>query len=58
MERAFAQRRQQIVGDCHLLRVDVDVYNDRHPKDAPIQLVLDLTRDVEELLSLDHNKAA
>jgi hypothetical protein len=58
MERAFAQRRQQIVGDCHQLRVDVDVYNDRHTEDAPIQLVLDFTRDVEELLHLDNDKAA
>jgi hypothetical protein len=55
MERAFAQRRQQIVGDCHQLRIDVDVYNDGHPKDAPIQLVLDFTRDVEELLHLDND---
>jgi hypothetical protein len=58
MERAFAQRRQQIVGDCHQLRIDVDVYNDRHTEDAPIQLVLDFTRDVEELLHLDDDKAA
>jgi hypothetical protein len=58
MERAFAQRRQQVVGDCHQLRIDVDVYNDRHPEDTPIQLVLDFTRDIEELLHLDEDKAA
>lgn len=58
MERAFAQRRQQIVGDCHQLRIDVDVYNDGHSEDAPIQLILDFTRDVEELLHLDEDKAA
>jgi hypothetical protein len=50
MERAFAQRRQQIVGDCLQLRIDVDVYNDNHPEDRPIQLILDFTRDVEEML--------
>jgi hypothetical protein len=50
MERAFAQRRQQIVGDCFQLRVDVDVYNDSNPDDAPIQLVLDFTRDIDEMM--------
>jgi hypothetical protein len=50
MERAFAQRRQQIVGDCFQLRTDVDVYNDNHLGGSPIQLVLDFTRDVEEMM--------
>jgi hypothetical protein len=50
MERAFAQRRQQIVGDCFQLRTDVDVYNDNHLGAPPIQLVLDFTRDVEEMM--------
>lgn len=29
-ERAFAQRRKQIVGDCHQLKIDVDHFNDAH----------------------------
>lgn len=49
MERAFAWRRQQIVGDCHQLKIDVDVYNDQNPTIEPIQLVLDFTNDVLEL---------
>ena len=48
MERAFAQRRQQIVGDCLQLKIDVDVYNDRDSSVAPIPLVLDFTDDVDE----------
>ena len=48
MEMAFAQRRQQIVGDCIQLKRDVDSYNDDHIGDAPIQLVLDFTDDVNE----------
>src|ERR1035437_6736340 len=48
MERAFAQRRQQVVGDCFQLKTDVDVYNDQHDTDAPIQFVLDFAKDVEE----------
>jgi len=49
MEKAFAQRREQIIGDNLQLKIDVDVYNDmirdKHPK---IQLVLDYTEDVAE----------
>lgn len=57
MERAFAQRRQQIVGDCFQLRVDVDVYNDNNPGAPPLQLILDFTRDVEELMPPDAEAA-
>jgi hypothetical protein len=49
MEKAFAWRCDQIVGDNLQLKIDVDVYNDlvkgQHP---PIQLVLDYTDDVAE----------
>jgi hypothetical protein len=51
MERAFAQRREQIIGDCLQLRTDVDVYNDlNRGKHPDIQLVLDFTDDVTERL--------
>lgn len=49
MERAFGWRRQQIVGDCHQLKIDVDVYNDQNGTAESIQLVLDFTNDVAEL---------
>jgi len=49
MLKAFQQRRQQVVGDCFQLRTDVDVYNDKHPKNEPIQMVLDFSDDVAEL---------
>lgn len=52
MEKAFAQRRKQIVGDCYQLKTDVDVYNDKHSKDEPINLVLDFTEDVAEMRAL------
>jgi hypothetical protein len=48
MARAFTQRREQIVGDCYQLRIDVDVYNDFNTDDFPLPLVLDFTHDVEE----------
>jgi hypothetical protein len=47
--KSFAQRRQQIVGDCVQLKTDVDVYNDLRIPNEPIQVVLDFTYDVEEL---------
>lgn len=49
MIKAFAQRRKQIVGDCHQLKTDVDYYNEAKSKDIPIQIVLDFTDDVAEI---------
>jgi hypothetical protein len=48
MELAFAQRRQQIIGDCIQLKRDVDSYNDTSLQLHPIQLILDFTEDVAE----------
>jgi hypothetical protein len=49
MERAFTQRREQIIGDNVQLKTDVDVYNDLNRGKRPqIQLVLDYTEDVAE----------
>ncbi len=48
MQRAFTQRREQVVGDLVQLATDVDVYNDMNKDTEPIQLVLDFTHDVEE----------
>ena len=47
--KSFAQRRQQIVGDCVQLATDVDVYNDKRRPTEPIQIPLDFTLDVAEL---------
>jgi hypothetical protein len=49
MEKAFAQRRDQIVDDNLQLKTDVDVYNDLNRGKRPeIQLPLDYTEDVAE----------
>jgi hypothetical protein len=48
MQMAFAQRREQIIGDCAQLKTDVDVYNDMNKDKPPVQLVLDFTDDVAE----------
>ncbi len=49
MQISFQQRRQQIVGDCRQLKVDVDGYNDLNPQEEPIQTVFDFTMDLAEL---------
>ncbi len=49
MRMSFQQRRQQIVGDCRQLKVDVDSYNDMKPDEEPIQMVFDFTMDLAEL---------
>lgn len=49
MEKAFAQRREQVIGDCVQLKIDVDTYNRVRPQSLPvIQLILDFTDDVAE----------
>jgi hypothetical protein len=48
MQQAFAQRREQIVGDCLQLKIDVDAYNELNRKAPPIQLILDFMDDVAE----------
>lgn len=52
MEKAFAQRRKQIVGDCLQLKTDIDVYNDAHSGAEPIQTELNFTDDVADLQAL------
>jgi hypothetical protein len=48
MQRAFTQRREQVVGDLVQLQIDVEVYNERIPIERRIQLVLDFKDDVSE----------
>ncbi len=49
MEISFAQRREQIIGDCLQLKTDVDVYNEMNAGTGPaIQLVLNFADDVAE----------
>jgi hypothetical protein len=49
MEVAFQQRRQQIVGDCWQLKMDVDSYNENKSPGRPIQMVFDFTDDLAEM---------
>jgi len=57
MEKAFAQRREQIIGDNLQLKSDVDVYNDLNRGKRPaIQIVMDYTEDVAERQELQKMK--
>lgn len=49
MQRAFAQRREQVVNDCRQLKTDVDSYNENLNSEHPIQMVFDFTDDLAEL---------
>lgn len=48
MEAALKVRREQIVGDCFQLKVDVEYYNRKHSPDEPITMLWDFTNDVAE----------
>ena len=48
MQRAFTQRREQVIGDLVQLDIDVEVYNEMIPVEKQIQLVLDFKDDVAE----------
>ncbi len=59
MERAYGQRREQIIGDLCQLKTDIDVYNDMNRGRRPeIQLVLDFTDDVAERMVSGAPRAA
>lgn len=48
VQKAFTQRREQIVGDCCQLALDVEHFNAKRAAGDPIQIVLDFRDDVEE----------
>lgn len=56
-QKSFAQRRNQIVGDCLQLKTDVDVYNDKRCPAEPIQIPLDFTLDIAELQQVPRKAA-
>lgn len=43
---AFEMRRQQIIGDCHQLRVDIDSYNENRNPTQPIQMSFNFEGDL------------
>lgn len=53
MQKAFIQRREQIVGDCVQLATDVEVYNEMKSGEPPIPMLFDFRDDVAERRGLD-----
>lgn len=58
MQKAFMQRRQQIVGDCVQLATDVEAYNAFRPDQLDIPMLFDFRDDVNEHRYWDDKKAA
>lgn len=58
MQKAFIQRREQIVGDCVQLNTDVEAYNEMKSDQPPIPMLFDFRDDVEERRYWDDKKAA
>ena len=58
--RSFQQRREQMIGDAVQLTFDVMHWNRVNEKDAPIDMPMDFTDDVQWLLNApdDNEKAA
>lgn len=50
VEKNIAQRRRQIVGDCYQLENDRQHYNDEHPGEEQLRLILDFSEDVREMM--------
>lgn len=48
VHKSFIQRREQIVGDCLQLTLDLDHFNSTHLHEDPIVIPLDFTEDVDE----------
>lgn len=49
MELSFQNKRQQIVMDCHQLKLDVDSYNENFNKGRKIQMIFDFRDDLVEI---------
>ncbi|MEX2170583.1 MAG: hypothetical protein WD851_14805 [Pirellulales bacterium] len=50
MERAFALRRNQIVGECKQLKTDIDSYNDNNTEGKNYQTSFDFRDDAMDAM--------
>ncbi len=58
MQKAFIQRREQIVGDCTQLGTDVEAYNAMKADQEAIPMLFDFRDDVEERRYWSRKRAA
>jgi hypothetical protein len=48
VEKGLQQERRSIASDCFALAMKAEHYNEAHPDEEIIQIILDFTQDVEE----------
>lgn len=53
MRMSLVHRRDQMIGDATMLKLDADHWNRVHKAEEPIQIPLDFESDVAERLALD-----
>ena len=58
MHKSLVQRREQMVGDGVQLTFDLMFWNKMHPNDAPINLPMDLSPDIEWRLNAPDDEDA
>jgi hypothetical protein len=58
MQKAFIQRRTQIVDDCVQLATDVEAYNEMKAEQEPIPMLFDFRDDVTERMTWNDKDAA
>lgn len=58
MQKAFIQRRGQIVGDCVQLSTDVEAFNGFNEDQPPILMLFDFREDIEERKYSESDEAA
>ena len=49
VEKSIQQERRSIASDCYALVMKVEHYNEAHPDEEPIQIVMNFEDDVEEM---------
>lgn len=49
VEKSVQQERRSIASDCYALVMKVEHYNEAHPDEEPIQIVMNFEDDVEEM---------
>jgi hypothetical protein len=49
VEKSVQQERRSISSDCFALAMKVEHYNEAHPNEEPIQIILNFEEDVEEM---------
>jgi hypothetical protein len=49
VEKSIQQERRSIQSDCYALAMKAEHYNEAHPDEEPIQIILNFEDDVEEM---------